>query len=56
MFISARVQHRVDYSYLVARTDRELVAIRVASFGDGPFSGVNAQVELAAVIESLNAT
>ena len=55
VFTSDGIQHRVGYSYLVARTERELVAMRVASFGDGPFSGLDAEAELAAIIESLNA-
>lgn len=55
VFTSEGVQHRVAYSYLVARTDRQLVAMRVASFGEGPFSGLDAAAELAAIIASLNA-
>lgn len=54
VFTSAGVQHRVAYSYLVTRTERELVALRIASFGDGPFSGIDAEAELAATVESLN--
>ncbi len=54
VFTSAGVRHRVAYSYLVTRTERELVVLRIASFGDGPFSGIDAEAELAATVESLN--
>lgn len=54
VFSVASVQHRVAYSFLVARTGRILVVMRVATFGDGPFSGVDAETELAAIVESLN--
>lgn len=55
VFTASGTQHRVAYSYLAARLGRMLVVVRLATFGDGPFSGVDAQAELGAIVESLNA-
>lgn len=53
VFTSNGREHRVAYSYLAARAGRMLVLLRLATFGDGRHSGIDAQTELTAIVESL---
>lgn len=55
VFTTAGVQHRVAYSYLVARSGRALVIVRTATYGDESSSGFDPQVELASIADFVGA-